>query len=84
MCLAVPAQVISHRDDQLAIVDLQGSRMEVSLALLPELELGAWVLIHAGYAIQHLDEEEARETWRYLKEAELVDELPPEFQEEGV
>jgi len=58
--------------------------MEVSLALLPELELGAWVLIHAGYAIQHLDEEEARETWRYLKEAELVDELPPEFQEEGV
>ncbi|MFW5750717.1 MAG: HypC/HybG/HupF family hydrogenase formation chaperone [Planctomycetota bacterium] len=52
-------------------VDFQGNRVEVSLALVPEAGTGSWVLVHAGMAIEHLDQNEARETWRWLEEAGL-------------
>lgn len=83
MCLAVPGKVIEIRDNtQLgptgrnALVDFQGTRREVSLIATPEAGPGDWILVHAGLALQVLDEQEARETWKYLKEAELVDDLP--------
>ncbi|MCK5796149.1 MAG: HypC/HybG/HupF family hydrogenase formation chaperone [Deltaproteobacteria bacterium] len=82
MCLAIPARVVAveEGDDPLArtgTVDLQGSRISVGLALVPDAGLGAWVLVHAGYAIEHLDEDEAKETWRWLRDAKLVEgELP--------
>ncbi len=82
MCLAIPARVVAieEGDDPLArtgTVDLQGSRISVGLALVPDAGLGAWVLIHAGYAIEHLDEDEAKETWRWLRDAKFVEgELP--------
>ncbi len=77
MCLAVPAKVIECEGDE-ATVDLQGSTLRVSRILTPDADVGAWVLVHAGFAITQLDEEEARETWEYLKQAlgdptELVD-----------
>lgn len=71
MCLAVPAQIEKIEQHQATVV-LDGSRTEVSLALVPAAKLGDWVLVHAGYAITLLDEKEARETYELLRE---MDEL---------
>ena len=70
MCLAVPGQIISIRDDT-AQVDFQGNRRTISLLLTPETSPGDWVLVHAGFAISRLNEADARRTWRYLQEAEF-------------
>lgn len=71
MCLAVPGKVISvsasdSETGRTAIVDLQGNRVETSLALTPEAGEGDWVLMHAGFAIEVIDEDHAREIWQYL------------------
>lgn len=67
MCLALPAKVIEkNENDQTGVVDLHGNRYPVNLVLVPEAELGSWVLIHAGYAIRVIDPEQARETWELL------------------
>jgi hydrogenase expression/formation protein HypC len=78
MCLAVPGRIIERRGE-LASVDFQGTRVEVSLALTPEAQVGSWVLVHAGFAISDLDEAEARQTWAYLREAGVLgpDGAPP-------
>ena len=68
MCLAVPSLVKEIRSDGSALVDLEGVEMEVRLDLVPEAEVGQYVVIHAGYAISVLDEEEARETLKLLEE----------------
>lgn len=67
MCLAVPAKIIDKKD-QLAVVELSGVRRDVSLLLLPEAEVGDFVLIHAGFAMQIIDQEEAEKTNDLLKE----------------
>jgi len=90
MCLAVPGKIVSVTKDpedpvtgSSGRVDFQGSRVDVSLAMVPEAEIGDWVLVHAGYALTALDEDEAQETWDYLRQAgldEIMDELSnPEF-----
>ena len=58
MCLAVPARVISI-EDRLASVEVQGVRRAASLMLLPEAAVGDYVLVHAGFAMQIVDHEEA-------------------------
>jgi len=82
MCLAVPGKITSRMEREnglsTATVDLQGSRLEVSLALVPQARVGDWILIHAGYAISRLEESEARETWDYLHEAGILDKPAPE------
>jgi hydrogenase expression/formation protein HypC len=78
MCLAVPGRIVEILGDgggsggaaavgPLATVDFQGSRVEVSLAMAPQAAVGHWVLVHAGFAIAVLDEDEARQTWEYLQ-----------------
>ena len=76
MCLAVPGKIVAVCEpdgDQvtgnIGTVDFQGSRLEISLVFVPEAQAGDWVLVHAGFALQVLDEAEARETWKYLEEA---------------
>lgn len=69
MCLAVPGKVIRRVGDE-AEVDLQGNQLRVSTVLVPEVMEGDWVLIHAGFAIQTLDEESAKETFALLHELE--------------
>jgi hydrogenase expression/formation protein HypC len=86
MCLAVPGKVVEVRSASeaagpIGVVDFQGTRMEVGLAFVPEAGAGDWVLVHAGFALNVLDEQEAMETWRYLKEANLVSDLPEEMGE---
>ena len=68
MCLAVPLRIIQI-ENQVATVDLYGAKQEVSLLILPEeAKIGDYVLVHAGFAIQKLDEEAAMETLNLLRE----------------
>jgi hydrogenase expression/formation protein HypC len=67
MCLAVPAQIVK-REDMLATVDVGGVQRQVSMLLLPEAQIGDYVLVHAGFAMQQIDEEEAKLTWSLLQE----------------
>jgi hydrogenase expression/formation protein HypC len=71
MCLAVPAKIV-ELDGTSATVDLHGNRVQISTLLTPEARLGDWVLIHAGFAIQHLDEAAAAETFSILADIGLV------------
>ena len=67
MCLAIPALVKSI-DGYLAEVDIDGVTRQVSLQLTPEARIGDYVLLHTGYAINVIDEDEAQETLKLLKE----------------
>jgi hydrogenase expression/formation protein HypC len=67
MCLAVPAKIIDKKD-QMAVVEVNSIQRQVSLMLLPEAGIGDFVLIHAGFAIQAIDEEEANLTNQLLRE----------------
>jgi len=62
MCLAIPAQITELRAGGNAIVDLGGVRKEISLALLDEVAVGDYVIVHVGFALQKLDAEEAART----------------------
>ena len=67
MCVAVPSKIISI-DDQMATIDVQGAKRKVSLMLLPEeAEVGEYVLVHAGFAIQKLDPEAGLETLKLFE-----------------
>lgn len=69
MCLAVPGKIID-KQDMLATIEIGGVTRKVSLMLLPEAQVGDFVLIHAGFAIQAIDEEEAKKTLELYKELE--------------
>jgi hydrogenase expression/formation protein HypC len=62
MCLAIPVRVVELRDDATAIVDLDGIRKEISLALVDGVAVGDHVILHVGYALARLDPEEAART----------------------
>jgi hydrogenase expression/formation protein HypC len=65
MCLAIPARVIELEGD-LAVVDAMGNKWRAKTTLLPEVKLGDLVLVHAGFAISIVDEEEAKKTWELI------------------
>jgi hydrogenase expression/formation protein HypC len=65
MCLGIPMLLV-EMDGSQAIAEVSGVRRRVFLDLLPEARLGDYVIVHAGYAIQRLDEAEAGETLEYL------------------
>ncbi len=67
MCLAIPV-LIQEIEGSEAVVEIGGVHRRVSLALTPEARVNQYVLIHAGYAIGVLDEEEARETLNLFEE----------------
>jgi hydrogenase expression/formation protein HypC len=72
MCIAAPAHVIEiDREENLLVADFGGARQQAKLDLLPEVEVGDYVLIHAGFAIEKLTEEAAKESleaWEELLE----------------
>ena len=74
MCLAVPARLVETRDTT-GLVDFGGVRREVSLLFVPEAAIGDYVLVHAGCAIERLDETEAEETLRIFREIGALDEF---------
>jgi len=67
MCLAIPFKIVKI-ENQMATIDVDGVRRVVSLLLLEDAGVGEYVIVHAGFAIQKLDEEGALETLRLLKE----------------
>ncbi len=68
MCLAIPSK-ITHIENEMAIIDVDGVKRSASLMLLEDSAVGDYVIVHAGFAIKKLDEESAMETIRLLKEA---------------
>ena len=68
MCLAIPSK-ITHIDNEMATIDVDGVKRSASLMLLEDSAVGDSVIVHAGFAIKKLDEESAMETIRLLKEA---------------
>lgn len=71
MCLAVPGRVVEKRHEGgtlMGTVDFDGIRKDVCLAYVPDIELGDYAIVHAGFAITRLDEAAARETLRLLGE----------------
>lgn len=72
MCIAAPAKVVEiNREEESLFADFGGVRQEAKINLLPDVEIGDYVLIHAGYAIEKLSEEAAKESleaWEELLE----------------
>lgn len=62
MCLAIPAKIIEMKDNHLATVDILGVKRDIALDLTPQAELGDFVLVHAGFAIEVVDPDYAQET----------------------
>ena len=79
MCLGVPGKVLSIADDALGMrmgkVSFAGITKEVCLAYVPEAEVGDYVIVHVGFAISVVDEEEAGKVFEYLREMEELGEL---------
>jgi len=67
MCLAIPARIVEIKND-MAIVDMEGTKREASLLLLENPALGDYVMIHAGFAIHRIDEAQAMESLKILRE----------------
>lgn len=68
MCLGVPGKVVRLLENSKAAVDINGNQVDISVKLIPEVKLGDYVLIHAGFAMEIIDEEIAKETMHWLKE----------------
>ena len=74
MCLAIPA-LIKSIDDKEAEVEIGGITRRISVWLTPEAKVGDYALVHTGYAINIIDQEEAEETLKFLREiAEVAEE----------
>ena len=66
MCLAFPAKIVAIKDS-LATVEKSGVKRDASLMLLPDAKVGDYVLIHAGFAMQIVDEDEVKERNEFLE-----------------
>jgi hydrogenase expression/formation protein HypC len=73
MCLAVPMKIIS-KNDSTAVAEIGGVQRQISLMLLPEANTGDYVIVHAGFAIQILDETEAKKTLELLQQIASLEE----------
>lgn len=67
MCLAIPMQLV-QRGEYDGTAEVRGVQRQISLMLCPEAQVGGYVLVHAGYAIAAVDEDEARRTLALLDE----------------
>ncbi|HNY40815.1 MAG TPA: HypC/HybG/HupF family hydrogenase formation chaperone [Bryobacteraceae bacterium] len=78
MCLAVPGRVIDIEGDEPAFlrgtVDFAGVRKQVAFSFTPDVQPGQYVLVHAGFALQVVDEEQAKQTFDDLRQLGLLDE----------
>ena len=81
MCLAIPSKIVKM-ENNMATIDVDGVKREASLLLLEDAKIGDYVIVHAGFAINKIDEAAAIETLNFLKEAAaLVDQLNNESNE---
>ena len=79
MCLAIPGKIESITGDDLLSrvgrINFGGIVKEASLAYVPEANVGNYVIVHAGFALSRVDEDEAQKVFEYLKQMEELDEL---------
>lgn len=79
MCLGIPGRIVEMRDDAglaMGVVDFGGVRREVCLAYVAdEVDVGDYAVVHVGFAISKVDEEEAKRTFEVLREMSQLDEL---------
>jgi hydrogenase expression/formation protein HypC len=70
MCLGIPGQIVEWTDAQyrIAKVDVSGVRRNVNAALVDDVDVGDWVLIHVGFAMSKIEEDEARATLEFLEQ----------------
>ena len=73
MCLAIPAKVVEITDGDQAIIELGGVRKDISLALVDDVTIGDYVIVHVGYALTRLDPDEAEKTLALMAEAGLME-----------
>lgn len=77
MCLGIPGKILSIHEDhgtKMAEIDFGGVRREVCIEVIPEAKQGDWTIVHAGFALNLLSEDEAQETLDILREmSELAD-----------
>ena len=73
MCLAVPGKILEIRDGAQATVDMMGATRDASVRLTPGAKVGDFVLVHAGFAIEVIDAEQARETIEVLRDLEELE-----------
>jgi len=67
MCLAIPTKVV-EKDGDRGIVEIGGVKKQIDLTLVPEAKIGDYVILHVGFALQVLDEEEAQKTLALFEE----------------
>jgi hydrogenase expression/formation protein HypC len=86
MCLGIPGRIVDIDETPLmpmGRVDFGGITRQVCLGYVPEAEVGDYVIVHVGFAISRLDEDEAKETLRLMAEAGILsEELGPTVSEE--
>lgn len=68
MCLAIPARVVEVTGEEHARIDIVGVQKEISTALVNDVKIGDYLLVHVGHAIGRVDQGEAEKTLAYLKE----------------
>ena len=81
MCLAIPSRIV-EKDQFRAVVDVYGARREINLMLMPEeVVIGDYVLVHAGFAIQKVDETAAQEALKVI--SAIIDDVSKEMENEA-
>ncbi len=68
MCLAIPSKIVKV-ENNVATIDVDGVRREASLLLLEDLKVGDYVIVHAGFAIHKINEKDAQESLKLIREA---------------
>jgi hydrogenase expression/formation protein HypC len=76
MCLAIPAKVTELLGDDMARIDMDGVSKVINVALVEDLSLGDFVVVHVGYALSKIDPEEAELTLSLLREAAMIGATP--------
>ncbi|MGB3342028.1 MAG: HypC/HybG/HupF family hydrogenase formation chaperone [bacterium] len=68
MCLGVVGRIEELKQDNIAVAEIMGVRRDISIVLVPEIKVGEYVMIHAGFAINPIDEDAAKETEALINE----------------
>ena len=84
MCLAVPTRVLEKNENNMALVEVEGVKVEVSANLISDLNIGDYVLVHAGFIIEKISEEEAEDKLNTFDEVyKLMDEQETQGENNG-
>jgi hydrogenase expression/formation protein HypC len=81
MCLGIPGKIVEVYEKNgmsMGKVDFGGVKKEICLAYLPEVKVGSYVIVHVGFAISEIDEEEAHQTMEMIREIEEMSEDHPD------